>query len=185
MTARVLVVDDVDLNVRLLQLKLKAEFYDVVMATSGREALEVAATQRPDIILLDVMMPDMDGFETCRKIRLDPDLAHIPVVMVTGLREPGDRIKGLEAGADDFLTKPVNDTALYARVRSLTRLKIMEDELRLRDQTSAALGDAGSDIPLGARSGDDANILLVEPSGDTLNALTAALAGAKPRRDRG
>ena len=94
----------------------------------------------PDIVLLDVMMPGMDGFEVCRRIKANPKTAHVPVVMVTALDQPTDRVAGLEAGADDFLTKPVDDAALFARVRSLVRLKMMTDELRMRETTGQSMG---------------------------------------------
>jgi two-component system, cell cycle response regulator len=93
-----------------------------------------------DLVLLDVMMPGLDGFETCKLLKQDPEIAHIPVVMVTALSEPSDRVQGLESGADDFVTKPINDVALFARVRSLVRIKVLIDELRLRDQSGAQLG---------------------------------------------
>jgi two-component system cell cycle response regulator len=140
MSARVLVVDDVLPNVKLLEAKLGSEYFDVVTAMDGPTALQRIAEHPPDIVLLDVMMPNMDGFEVCRRIRKDPKSAHIPVVMVSALSDSEDRVRGLEAGADDFLTKPVNDVALFARVRSLVRLKMMMDELRLREQTSGDLG---------------------------------------------
>ena len=116
MTARVLVVDDIFPNVKLLEAKLKAEYYDVVSAQSGPEALKKIVEDNPDVVLLDVMMPGMDGFEVCRQIKANPAVAHIPVVMVTALTDTEDRVKGLESGADDFLSKPVNDMALMARV---------------------------------------------------------------------
>jgi two-component system cell cycle response regulator len=140
MTARILVVDDLLPNVRLLEAKLESEYYDVTTAQSGKEALESIARNAPDVILLDVMMPEMDGFETCKIIKNDPRTAHIPVVMVTALSDVGDRVQGLNVGADDFLTKPINDLALFARIRSLVRLKSMTDELKLRDQTGQELG---------------------------------------------
>lgn len=140
MTARVLVVDDLEPNVKLLEAKLRAEYFDVLTAFSGKEAVELAKTDQPDIILLDVMMPGMDGFEACRLIKEAPETAHIPIVMVTALDQQADRVAGLSAGADDFLTKPVEDLALFARVRSLTRLKVMTDELRMRYATGLNLG---------------------------------------------
>ena len=136
MSARVLVVDDIPVNVRLLEAKLSAEYYDVITASGGREALEIIESAPPDIVLLDVMMPDMDGFEVCRRIKANPATALLPVIMVTALSEQSDRVTGLEAGADDFLTKPVRDLALFARVRSLLRVKLLLDELRLREETS-------------------------------------------------
>ena len=140
MTGKVLVIDDLLPNVKLLEAKLSAEYYDVTSAMSGLEGIEKAKAILPDIILLDVMMPEIDGFETCRRLKNDPDLAHIPVVMVTALSDIQDRIKGLEAGADDFITKPINDIHLLARVRSLVRVKLMLDELRMRDKTSLEFG---------------------------------------------
>lgn len=136
MSARILVVDDIPVNVRLLEAKLSAEYYDVITATSGAEALEMIKSEPPDIVLLDVMMPEMDGFEVCCRIKAEPATALLPVIMVTALNEQSDRVTGLEAGADDFLTKPVRDMALFARVRSLLRVKILLDELRLREETS-------------------------------------------------
>ena len=140
MTARVLIVDDLVPNIRLLEARLTAEYFDVISATNGFEALELCRDGRCDIVLLDVMMPGMDGFEVCRRLKSDPATAHLPVVMVTALDQPADRVRGLDVGADDFLTKPVDEIALIARVRSLSRLKVMLDELRARVVTSASLG---------------------------------------------
>ena len=140
MTARVLVVDDVPANVRLLEARLSAEYFDVATAYSGAEALALCERAECDIVLLDVMMPDMDGFEVCSKLKSNPATHHIPVVMVTALDQPSDRVRGLEAGADDFLTKPVTDVALVSRVRSLARLKMVTDELRMRALTSREIG---------------------------------------------
>jgi two-component system, cell cycle response regulator len=131
MTARVLVVDDILANVRLLEAKLTAEYFDVVTAMNGLDALEAIQRTKPDIILLDVMMPGIDGIEVCRRIKADAATQHIPVVMVTALDQPEDRVRGLEAGADDFLTKPVNDISLFCRIKSLVRLKMLTDELRV------------------------------------------------------
>ncbi len=140
MSAEILVVDDVPANVKLLEVKLANEYYDVISAKDGYEAIKKAKEHKPDLILLDVMMPGMDGFETCRKLKEDIEVSHIPVVMVTALSETADRVRGLEAGADDFLTKPINDIALFARVKSLVRIKVLLDELRLRDKTGVEMG---------------------------------------------
>ncbi|VAW23321.1 Pole remodelling regulatory diguanylate cyclase [hydrothermal vent metagenome] len=162
MTARVLVVDDIATNVKLLEARLTAEYYDVLTAYSGREALEVCANNDVDIILLDVMMPEMDGFEVCRAIKSNPLTHHIPVVMVTALDQPSDRVKGLEAGADDFLTKPPDDMQLLARVKSLVRLKILTDELRARARTSQQIAAEDIGSLLGTISIEHGSILLVD-----------------------
>ena len=129
MSARILVVDDLAPNVNLLQVKLQAEYYDVLTARSGYEALQVAEKERLDLILMDAMMPGMDGFEACKRIKNNPATWHVPVIMVTALEETKDRIRGLEAGADDFVTKPIDDFNIMARVRSLLRLKMVTDQL--------------------------------------------------------
>lgn len=135
MTARVLIVDDIPTNVRLLEARLSAEYYAVVTASSGPQALAICESQDIDIVLLDVMMPDMDGFEVCQRLKSNPRTQHIPVLMVTALDQTSDRVRGLEVGADDFLTKPVDDVQLLARVKSLVRLKSLTDELRARAMT--------------------------------------------------
>tara|TARA_R110000868_G_scaffold26347_8_gene101587 strand:+ start:252 stop:1613 length:1362 start_codon:yes stop_codon:yes gene_type:complete len=137
MSARILVADDQPANVRLLEAKLQAEYFDVCTAVDGFTAIEVARREQPDLILLDVMMPGMDGYETCCRLKADPHTRHIPVVMVTALDQRDDRIRGLESGADDFLTKPIDDVTLFARVRSLLRLKTVLDELRFRESNDA------------------------------------------------
>lgn len=176
MSARVLVVDDVLPNVKLLAAKLTREYFDVVTANSGPEALERIRSHAPDIVLLDVMMPGMDGFEVCEKIRADPAVMHIPVVMVTALSDVSDRVRGLEAGADDFLTKPVNDVALFARVRSLVRLKMMMDEWRLRESTSGQLGMLVATDSMQTQSAEGARVLVVEDSAIDLDKMTETLA---------
>ena len=140
MSARILIVDDVPANTRLLAAKLTAEYYQTKTARDGFEALVAASNWQPDLILLDVMMPGMDGFECCRRLKADPATRHIPVVMVTALGQPSERLQGLEAGADDFLTKPVESETLIARVRSLVRLKRLLDEWHARSETARALG---------------------------------------------
>src|SRR5215472_14270275 len=175
MTGRILVVDDIEANVRLLQAKLQAEYYDVLVASSGPEALAMAAEESPDLVLLDVMMPGMDGFEVCRRMKNDPETRHIPVVLVTALDGRGDRITGLEAGADEFLTKPIDDIMLFARVRSLTRLKLVIDELRQREASGRRLGAIES---AGARlGGGGGRVLIVDDHERQAERMAAELAG--------
>ncbi len=140
MTARVLVVDDIAANIKLLEARLMAEYFQVLCASNGEEALDICNKSPVDIVLLDIMMPGMDGFEVCRRLKANPKTAHIPVVIVTALDQPSDRVTGLEAGADDFVTKPVNDLALTTRVKSLVRLKMVTDELRLRADAGSEMG---------------------------------------------
>jgi two-component system, cell cycle response regulator len=146
MSARILVVDDVPANLRLLEAKLGAEYYDVVTAQRGEEALNKAWREKPDMILLDVMMPGMDGFETCRRLKADPETRHIPVVMITALDQREDRLRGLSVGAEDFLSKPFDDVQLLARVRSLARHKVVIDELRSREASGRRMGVIDSDV---------------------------------------
>ena len=162
MTARILVVDDVAANVKLLEDRLTAEYFDVVTAQDGPAALELCARSQCDLVLLDVMMPGMDGFEVCRRLKADPKTHHIPVVIITALDQPSDRIRGLEAGADDFLTKPVADVALFARVRSLARLKMLGDELRLRAQTTREIGMSDALMEAVSDTGEHGRVLLVD-----------------------
>ncbi len=129
MSARVLIVDDLAPNIHLLEVKLAAHYYDCLTAMNGEDAIEIANREKLDLILLDAMMPGMNGFEVCRKIKSNPKTWHIPIVMVTVLEETKDRIRGLKAGADDFITKPIDDFNLMARVKSLLRLKMVTDQL--------------------------------------------------------
>src|SRR3954464_2672140 len=162
MSARILVVDDVPANVKLLEARLSAEYFDVLTASNGAEALDICARAECDIILLDVMMPDVDGFGVCRRLKSNPATHFIPVVIITALDSPADRVRGLEAGADDFLTKPVSDVVLIARVRSLTRLKMMTDELRMRAITSLEIGVQAPEQSAVAETGKGGRILLVD-----------------------
>jgi len=174
MTARVLVVDDILSNVKLLEAKLTAEYFEVMTAFNGLECLSKMEQAIPDIVLLDVMMPGMDGFEVCRRIKSNPRTAHVPVVMVTALDQPSDRVAGLDAGADDFLTKPVDDAALFARVRSLVRLKMMTDELRMRESTGQGMGliDPAETFTENSQSG---RILVIEDRAESVAWFSSAL----------
>lgn len=128
--ARILVVDDTPANVKLLVDVLVAQGFAVSAATNGEEALAKVARDAPDLILLDIMMPGLSGYEVCKRLRANPDTALLPVVLCTSLDPHQERIKGIEAGADDFLTKPINRPELLARVRSLLRIKTLQDEVR-------------------------------------------------------
>ncbi len=128
--AKILVVDDDDRNLRLVEAVLLPQGYEVVLAHDGEEALEKVSEMPPDVILLDIMMPKMDGLEVARRLKEEEETRIIPVVMVTALREVEDRVKALEAGADDFLTKPVDNTELRARVSSLLKVKAYNDHMR-------------------------------------------------------
>jgi CheY-like chemotaxis protein len=126
---KVLVVDDTPTNVKLLADLLAIRGYAVTTATNGEEALARVATDTPDLVLLDVMMPGLSGYDVCRRLRADAATALLPVVLVTSLDAQQERIKGIEAGADDFLNKPINQPELFARVRSLLRVKALQDEV--------------------------------------------------------
>ncbi len=124
---RILIVDDTPANVHILQSRLAAHGYDIVTATDGEAALAAVKETEPDLILLDVMMPKMDGFEVCRRLRADASLPFIPIIMVTAKADPKDVVAGLEAGGDEYLTKPVDQPALVARVKSMLRIKSLHD----------------------------------------------------------
>ena len=175
MTARILIVDDVFANIRLLEARLTAEYFSVVTAMSGPQALDICERGECDVVLLDVMMPGMDGYEVCRRLKSAPSTAHLPVVMVTALDSPSDRLAGLQAGADDFLTKPINELALLTRVRSLVRLKHLTDELRAR-----AVGTSGLGLPdplslAAAEDGLNGRVLLIEDRANAAERMSAAL----------
>jgi class 3 adenylate cyclase len=128
--AKILVVDDTARNVKLLADLLAVKGYGVVTAASGREALALLETAQPDLVLLDVVMPEMSGYEVCQKLRATEGTAMLPVIMVTALDPAEERVKGIEAGADDFLTKPINQAELLARVKSLLRIKELHDTVQ-------------------------------------------------------
>ena len=149
-------------------------------ARSGPEALHICAHERADVVLLDVMMPGMDGFEVCRRLKAELRTQHIPVIMVTALDQPSDGVKGLEAGADDFLTKPVDDIPLITRVKNLARLKMLTDEMLMRATTEEQMGFAAT---LGIRLdelGRGGRILLVENRDRPPTLLAGAFARSDP-----
>lgn len=175
MTALVLVVDDRPTNVLLLETKLSNEYYDVITARDGYEAIQKTKERNPDLVLLDVMMPGIDGFEVCRRIKADPEVAHIPVVMVTALSSKSDRLRGLEVGADDFLTKPFNDIVFFARTKSLIRIKMLLDELRMRDQTAAQIGGAELTQNMFTANVSGSKVLLVDDNKNQSEKMLAKL----------
>ena len=175
MTARILVVDDIPANVKLLEARLTAEYFDVVTASNGIDALAICEKAECDMVLLDVMMPDMDGFEVCRRLKGNPKTHHIPVVMVTALDQASDRVRGLEAGADDFLTKPVGEIALISRVRSLARLKMVTDELRMRAVTSREIGIQNPEREAVAEKGLNARVLIVDDRASSAERMAGPL----------
>ncbi|MBI3332884.1 MAG: response regulator, partial [Candidatus Omnitrophica bacterium] len=120
---KILVVDDNEHNLSLLRVILRRHGYEPLLARSGEEALQQVLREPPDLIILDVMMPGMDGIEVCRRLKEDEETRLIPIVIMTSLNQPEDKVRGIEAGADDFLTKPVNQPELMARVRTTLRLK--------------------------------------------------------------
>jgi two-component system, cell cycle response regulator len=176
MTARVLVVDDIPANVKLLEARLSAEYFDVITAMSGADALAICERAECDLVLLDVMMPDLDGFEVCRRLKSNPATHHIPVVMVTALDQPCDRVRGLESGADDFLTKPIPNLALIARVRSLARLKMVTDELRMRAVTSRDIGIESPEREAVLDAGRGGRVLIVDDRPASAERVAAVLA---------
>jgi two-component system cell cycle response regulator len=178
MTARVLVIDDIVANVKLLEARLSAEYFEVVTAHSGSQALELLKCEHIDVVLLDVMMPGMDGLEVCRCIKSNPDTMHIPVIMVTALDQPSDKVQGLEAGADDFLTKPVDDIALITRVKNLARLKTLNDEMRMRVATGAEIAIMHGAFAAWSNEEARGQILLVEDQESAAQRIGKALANA-------
>ncbi|ASR06944.1 PleD family two-component system response regulator [Rhizobium leguminosarum] len=175
MTARILVVDDIPANVKLLEARLLAEYFDVMTAADGYTALAICERNQVDLILLDIMMPGIDGFEVCERLKASQKTAHIPVVMVTALDQPTDRVRGLKAGADDFLTKPVNDLQLISRVKSLLRLKTLSDELRIRADTAHTMGIDDLTRAGEGRADETAQVLLVDGRANSQERIVKAL----------
>lgn len=179
MTARILVVDDIPVNVKLLEARLMAEYFQVLTASNGEDALRICENGECDMVLLDVMMPGMDGFEVCRRLKSNPKTMHLPVVMVTSLSQPKERIEGLAVGADDFLTKPVNDLALVTRVKSLVRLKMLTDDLRLRASNGDELAMNYQQIMNDVQSPNErANIIIVDDKAASYEKMVTVLSDA-------
>ncbi len=162
MTACILIVDDFPSNVKLLEAKLEKEYYNTLSALNGKEALKIAKELQPDIILLDVMMPGMDGFEVCELLKSDFITESIPVIFITALDDIESRVRGLNYGAEDFLSKPINDTALFARIKSLVRLKMFSDELHIRNKVSIYFNHNLLGIKCSAQDLSQANIIIID-----------------------
>lgn len=175
MTARILVVDDIPANVKMLEARLLAEYFDVITAENGFAALDLCEKTQVDLILLDIMMPGIDGFTVCERLKANAKTAHIPVVMVTALDQPSDRVRGLKAGADDFLTKPVNDLQLMSRVKSLLRLKALSDELRVRLETARKFGMVGEETVAEGDASEPGQVLLVDPRASSQDRISKSL----------
>lgn len=179
MSARILVVDDLEANRRLLEAKLTAEYYDVITARRGEEGVQVAKRERPDLILLDVMMPGgIDGYEACRRLKATPETRHIPVIILTTLDDRESRLRGLQAGAEEFLTKPIDDVHLIARVKSLLSLKVVIDELRAREANGRRLGVIEEELrvdPLDQHRLVAGNVLIVDDNARQIKSIQGAL----------
>jgi len=178
-SARILVVDDLEANRRLLEARLSAEYYEVITASRGEEAVQLAKRAKPDLIILDVMMPGgIDGFEACRRIKAQAETRHIPIVMATTLDDRDSKVRGLQAGAEEFVTKPIDDVQLLARVKSLVGLKVVIDELRAREASGKRLGVIGEDLradPLEQHRLISGNVLVVDDNAIQIKAIRAAL----------
>jgi two-component system cell cycle response regulator len=147
MSGRILIVDDLATNRIILKVKLNAACHDTIQASTGAQALEVARREQPKLILLDMVLPDISGIEVCRRLRADAATRHIPVVIITASGDRDSRLRALEAGADEFLTKPLNEVILLARIRSLLRAQETENELRLRSESWGQFDLADSEVP--------------------------------------
>lgn len=177
MSARILVVDDLEANRRLLEAKLGEQYYEVLTAQRGEEAVQLAKRERPDLILLDVRMPGgIDGYEACRRIKAQPETRHIPVIILTTLDDRESKVRGLQAGAEEFLTKPIDDVQLMARAKSLISLKIVTDELRAREASGRRIGviedDVSADQTHRVLTG---NVLVIDDNDNQIRRIQGAL----------
>lgn len=182
MSVRVLAVDDLQANLKLLSARLSAEYYTVATMTNGLDALDFCRKQPVDVVLLDAKMPGLDGFETCLALKSDAATRDIPVIMLTALTDDASRIKGLEAGADDFLSKPVNDVALISRIKNLAQQKQALEDMRTHS-TNAFSKDYEDDEPAddavecdeGLDDGRDGKILIFDDNDASIAQIKAAL----------
>lgn len=179
MSARILVVDDLEANRRLIEAQLTGDYYDVLTASRGEEAVQLARREKPDLILMDVMMPGgIDGYEACRRLKAQAETRHIPVIILTTLDDRDNKLRGLQAGAEEFLTKPIDDVQLMARVKSLLTLKLVIDELRAREASGRRLGVIGEDLrpdPIEERRVFSGAVLLIDDNATQIKHISAAL----------
>ncbi|MGD9098627.1 MAG: response regulator [Desulfobacterales bacterium] len=173
--SRILVVDDDPMNVKLLEGILKKEGYESIKAFGGEEALAMVRRDRPDLILLDVMMPGIDGYEVTRQLKSNPATAAIPVIMITALNGTEDKVRGLACGADEFLTKPVNAAELLARSKSMLRLKQYQDQLMLRTRSETAFGKGHGPLAPAPGTPHRQHVLLVEDNDKDLRLLSGQI----------
>jgi two-component system, cell cycle response regulator len=173
---KVLIVDDEPLNTKLLAAQIPSDLYSVICAYSGREALEIAEKVRPELILLDVMMPNMDGYEVTQKLKAMPSTSHIPIIIITALQESEDKAKAIEVGAEEFLSKPVNKVELLARINSMILLKRYREQLALRMKSEEqVIGCDTQKIPIKNKEICPATILLVEDNDKDITLIKAQL----------
>jgi two-component system, cell cycle response regulator len=176
MSARVLLIDDSAGSIALLQAQLASEYMDVLVAHDGSEALGMIGQCHPDLVLVDAVMPGMDGFEVCRRIKREPTTTHLPVVMVTTLDRDEDRMAALEAGADDFMTKPIHLPTLMARVRRLAQSKMVIDELRMRERSGREMGiEPSESVTLLDVDVTAGQVLLICENRDTVREIRTAM----------
>jgi two-component system, cell cycle response regulator len=174
--SKILVVDDDPMNVKLISAILSRDDYAIVTAYGGEDALRITRAEHPDLILLDVMMPVMDGYQVTQEVKGDPATAGIPIIMVTALNGTEDKVRGLESGADEFLTKPVNRAELLARVKSMLRLKQYRDQLMLRTRSEQAFAHPAAPAPVSTAATRRQKVLLVEDNAKDLRLLSGQLA---------
>ncbi len=178
MPARVLIVDDDPTALAALEMRLSEEYFEVSTAGDGEQGLEQMKADPPDIVLLDVVMPGINGYEVCERMRSDPELLHVPIVMLSVKSEPEDVVQGLKAGADDYLEKLFDDVVVLARIRSLVRSKLMMDEFRRREQTSNQLGVLDSEEDLIDSDVLGRRILVIDDDAETVGRISMALASS-------
>lgn len=174
--SKILVVDDDPMNVKLISAILSKDDYAIIKAYGGEDALRITREENPDLILLDVMMPVMDGYQVTREVKGDPATSGIPIIMITALNGTEDKVRGLESGADEFLTKPVNRAELLARVKSMLRLKQYRDQLLLRTRSEKAFAHSAAPTTATRVASQRQKVLLVEDNAKDLRLLSGQLA---------